>query len=88
MTFSQAAYTYIERGRAWEALRTLDRLDGAVADYPEPTGLRAEALRLDGQFEAAVTEYDRALAAEPDDPWLLGGRGVALAGLRRPRGSP
>lgn len=82
-TYSQAAYTYLQRGRALEALRTLDRLDGAAAGYSEPTGLRAEALRLDANFEAALAEYDRALAAEPDDPWLLGGRGAALAGLGR-----
>jgi tetratricopeptide (TPR) repeat protein len=83
VTFSQAAYMYLERGRARDALRTLDLLGGAVDDYAEPNGLRAEALRLDGQFEAAVAEYDRALAAEPADPWLLGGRGAALAGLGR-----
>ena len=83
VTFSQAAYTYLERGRARDALRTLDLLGGAEAGYAEPTGLRAEALRLDGQFEAATAEYDRALTAEPDDPWLLGGRGAALVGLGR-----
>jgi tetratricopeptide (TPR) repeat protein len=83
VTFSQAAYTYLQRGRARDALRILDLFSGALAGYPEPTGLRAEALRLDGQFEAAIAEYDRALAAERDDPWLLGGRGVALAGLDR-----
>jgi tetratricopeptide (TPR) repeat protein len=83
VTFSQAAYMYLEQGRAQDALRTLDLLGGAVAGYPEPIGLRAEALRLDGQFESAVAEYDRALAAEPDQPWLLGGRGAALAGLGR-----
>lgn len=82
-TLSQAAHMYLQRGRGRGALRTLDRLSGATADYPKLTGLRAEALRLDGQFEAAVAEYDRALAAEPGDSWLLAGRGSALAGLGR-----
>ena len=47
----------------------------------QPTGLRGQALRLDGQFEAAVTEYDRGVAAEPLTIRPLAGRRVALAGL-------
>jgi tetratricopeptide (TPR) repeat protein len=82
-TFAQAAYTYLERGRPGDALRTLDLLGEAVAEDPGLTSVRAEALRLDGQFEAAVAEYDRALAGTPDDPWILGGRGAALMSLDR-----
>jgi tetratricopeptide (TPR) repeat protein len=84
-TFIQAAHMYLQRERARDAL---DVLDSARAMGGVDSGLaamRGDALRLDGQLEAAVEEYNRALEEQPGDPWILGGRGAALGEIGRLR---
>jgi len=82
VTYHQAAYLFLSSDRPGDALATLNAARDLVGSEDRAVrGLRAEALRMEGRHEEARAVFDRALADEPDNPWLLGRRGATLAAL-------
>lgn len=73
------AEALIAKDRLEEASRKLDTALSIVPDEARFLGLQADILVYQRRYEAAVTQYDRAIAKDPDyfDYYL--GRGVAFS---------
>ena len=85
----QRALTYLARGNAYLAS---GRAKLALIDYglvlrlapkPEVVALRAEALSMLGRYEEALSAFDAAIAARPQDAEMHGGRAIARLALGR-----
>ena len=81
-TYQQAAYLLLESGRAADARRVLD-IAGTLTDDRAIQEMYAETSRLQGHYADAAREFDRLLAADADNPWLLVRRGSVRAALAR-----
>ena len=86
----ERAQALLDRGRAMIALGDLGRateaLDELVAycpDYAEGWNQRGFASFLRRDFEAALTDLDRAMALSPEHLGVLSGRALTLLGLGR-----
>ncbi len=73
----------LQSGRAGEAARELERACALKPDAVEVLGQWGDALRADGQLEAAITAYRCKLALRPDDVDALYLMGVSLHSLQR-----
>jgi len=81
-TYQQAAYPAAEfapdggrpQGPSTAAPRPLADDDRAIRE------MDAETLRLQGHHADAAKEFDRLLARDPDNPWLVGSPGGAARG--------
>ena len=74
----------IQLARALPAAQALELLAQAREMAPQDPGIAAETGRIllsEGQPDAALTEFGRALALAPRDPRYLNNRGVALEEL-------
>ncbi len=71
----------LETGRGPEAVAFLERTPDE--DDPYRHFLLGKACLLSRRLDAAVAAYGAALAVKPDYAEAMGGRGAALAGLRR-----
>jgi tetratricopeptide (TPR) repeat protein len=80
-TYEQAAVLYLQRGRPADALEALDRVVEVVGENQAVLALRVESLRQAGRADEALGAVERALGADPDNPWLLGRHGALLVTL-------
>ncbi len=71
-----------KRGELAGARDAFARAAAIDARYPGARYMHARALMQLGDVETAARELERALADEPDDPWLIDQYGKALAGTR------
>lgn len=65
------------------AAEQLTGSDGNVDRESEAPRAAAARLLAEGRFEAAAAAYDRLLVRKPDDPALLTGKAMSLAGVGR-----
>ena len=78
---------WLQKARAFNQLQqyedALATCQEALRYYQSPQLLNCQGLALDnlGQYEAAITAYDRAIALEPDYVWSWNNRGDAYAKL-------
>ena len=72
-----------QRGELGLARSFLDTAEGQQPNHPGLWLLRGEISRLEGQIEAALAHYDRALEASPDHIEALKASATVLLGLGR-----
>ena len=72
------AASLMRRGRAADALATVERLLEIRPDHPAAHNFRGNLLLSGGRIEEALASYDRALSLRPDYPEAIHNRGVAF----------
>lgn len=73
------AHLLAEAGEVDAALKALDALAEQYPDHPDLAYQRATILETGGRTRAAITQFEQALKARPDDPQLQNALGFTLA---------